>query len=68
MLTTRKTKLTEVKNKYHVASISWPDKETKNAAKVRAKRLGLSFSNYINQLVMKDLGKGGRFEIKPTEE
>jgi len=68
MLTTRKTRLTEVKNKYHVASISWPDEETKNAAKVRAKKLGLSFSNYINKLVMRDLEKGGKFEIDPTDK
>lgn len=52
-----------VKNKYHIASISWPNKEAKIQAQKRAKALGLSMSAYINQLVISDLQKRGSLTL-----
>lgn len=54
----------EAKNKYHVASISWPNKEAKTQAQKRAKALGLSLSAYINQLIMNDLQERGSLTIR----
>lgn len=52
--------------KTNVSSVSWPDLKLKNKAQIRAKALGLSFSSYVNHLVLKDVLKGGDFLL--TEE
>lgn len=62
-LTNKRGPFSIMKNKYHIASISWPDKETKERAQKRAKELGLTLSAYINLLVHSDIKGGGDLVI-----
>lgn len=57
-----------MKNKYHIASISWPDKDTKEKAQKRAKELGLTLSAYINLLVSSDIRGGGELMISSRSD
>lgn len=53
-----------IKNKYHIASISWPNKATKEKAQARARELGLTLSAYVNQLVIADILEDNDFVIR----
>lgn len=66
-LTKRSSKMNEIRNKYHVASISWPNKATKEKAQARARELGLTLSAYVNQLVIADIINDGDFTIRKVK-
>lgn len=67
-MTKRRTKMMKVKGKFHIASISWPDKDAKIEAQERARELGMTLSSYINMLVMNDIDKGGDVTVKPRKK
>ena len=52
------------KTSYRTHGISWPNADLLQAARSRAKALGLSFSKYINELVQRDVEGGGDFTLR----
>lgn len=42
--------------------ISFPQPELLEAAKIRSKAVGLSFSSYVNQLLRRDLGRATLYQ------
>lgn len=56
-------RLYSVKTKKKVTfGISWPNEEVLESGKRRAEEMGISFSQYVNHLVRKDLGIPGIFD------
>jgi len=50
--------------KYPTTSLSFPDEALLQAARARAKALGMSLSRYINHLVERDIQRGGAFVLE----
>ncbi|MCP5520840.1 MAG: hypothetical protein H7A46_04770 [Verrucomicrobiales bacterium] len=47
-----------------ITSISWPDEALLEAAKKRAAELGFSFSQYVCQVIRREVLSGGDFVVK----
>lgn len=50
-------------NPYRVIGISWSSQELLDAARSRARALGISFSSYVNRVVERELERGGDFVL-----